>query len=93
MFVDWITGACQFSRFVHFYSQLEGSADKCYIDPMVEAADNGLLVVRSTVDIAGLGTVFFPVQNVPVFPALLKNVPFFPVLFLSFWRLMRPKRT
>ena len=41
----------------------------------------------------GLGTAFFPVQNVPLFPALLKNVPFFPVLFLSFWRLMRPKRT
>ena len=40
----------------------------------------------------GLGTAFFPVQNVPVFPTLLKNVPFFPVLFLRFWRLMRPKR-
>ena len=34
---------------------------------------------------AGLGTAFFPV--------LLKNVPFFTILFLSFWRLIRPKRT
>ena len=30
---------------------------------------------------SGLGTAFFPVQNVPLFPNLLKNVPFFPVLF------------
>ena len=29
----------------------------------------------------GLGRAFFPVQNVPVFPALLKNILFFPVLF------------
>ena len=43
--------------------------------------------------ITGLGTAFFPIQNVPVFRALLNNVSFFPVLFLSFWRLMRPKRT
>ena len=41
--------------------------------------DNSLTVKNS-----GLGTAFFPVQNVPVFPALLKNVPVFPVLFLSF---------
>ena len=33
----------------------------------------------------GLGRAFFPIQNVPVFPALLKNTPFFTVLFLSFW--------
>ena len=38
----------------------------------------------------GLGTAFFPAQNVSFFPVLLKNVLFFPVLF---WRLMRPKRT
>ena len=29
----------------------------------------------------GLGRAFFPVQSVPVFPALLKNILFFPVLF------------
>ena len=38
--------------------------------------DNSLTVKNS-----GLGTAFFPFQNVPVFPALLKNIPFFPVLF------------
>ena len=33
---------------------------------------------------AGLGTAFFPVQNVPFFPVILKNIPFFPVLFFEF---------
>ena len=33
---------------------------------------------------------FFSVRYVPFFK---KNVPFFSVLFSSFWRLMRPKRT
>ena len=32
----------------------------------------------------GLGTTFFPIQNVPFFPALIKNVLFFPVLFFEF---------
>ena len=43
--------------------------------------------------ISGLGTAFFSVQNVPFFSVLLKNATFFPILFSSFWQLMRPKRT
>ena len=42
---------------------------------------------------AGLGTAFFSVLNVPFFSVLLKNATFFCILFLSFWRLMKPKRT
>ena len=42
---------------------------------------------------AGLGIAFFSVQNVPFFSLLLKNATFFSVLFLSFWRLIRLKRT
>ena len=36
---------------------------------------------------------FFSVLNVPFFSVLLKNATFFSVIFLSFWRLMKPKRT
>ena len=42
---------------------------------------------------AGLGTAFFSVLNVSFFSVLLKNATFFSVLFLRFWRLMKPKRT
>ena len=41
---------------------------------------------------AGLGTAFFSVLNAPFFSVLLKNATFFCILFLSFWRLMKPKR-
>ena len=43
-------------------------------------------------DNAGLGTTFFSVLNVSFFSGLLKNAMFFFFLFLSFWRLMKPKR-
>ena len=39
----------------------------------------------------GLGTEFFPVQKVLLFPALLKNVLFFPILFWVFGDLWDPK--
>ena len=59
----------------------------------VPKCDFGLSMTVPRCDFGpGLGTAFFPVQKVPVFPDLLKNVPFFSV-FLSFWRLTRPKRT
>ena len=48
-------------------------------------------ILPNTLVKPGLGTAFFPVQNVPVFPVLLKNVSFFPVLFLSFGDLSNPK--
>ena len=35
----------------------------------------------------------FPLGMFRSFPFFKKNVPFFSVLFSSFWRLMRPKRT
>ena len=35
----------------------------------------------------------FPFGTFCSFPFFLKNVPFFSVLFSSFWHLMRPKRT
>ena len=35
----------------------------------------------------------FPLGTFSSFPFFKKNVPFFSVLFTSFWRLMRPKRT
>ena len=43
----------------------------------------GRRTVRQGLLQAGLGTAFFSVRY----------VPFFSVLFSSFWRLMRPKRT
>ena len=42
---------------------------------------------------AGLGTAFFSVLKASFFCVPLKNATFFYVLFLSFWQLMRSKRT
>ena len=48
----------------------------------VPKCDFGLSMTVPRCDFGpGLGTAFFPVQNVPVFPDLLKNVPFFSVFF------------
>ena len=41
---------------------------------------------------AGLGTTFFYVQNALFFCVLLKNTTFFYILFLSFWRPLRPQK-
>ena len=37
----------------------------------------------------GLGTPFFSIRYVTFFSVLKKNVPFFSVLFSSFWRFFR----
>ena len=57
---------------------------------------NGTAVLKIIMHVhvfSGLGTVFFYVLNASFFCVLLKHATFFCILFSSFWRLMRPKRT
>ena len=51
------------------------------------------LFKRANCTFSWLGTVFFSILNVLFFSILLKKATFFSLLFLSFWRLMKPRRT